>query len=159
SATAQNFSDEPAGLSSATRCRSIHCWVSGSRCERLTATCQPSGGGRRTRIGFIPSNFGSASALATSRRCAFAPPAQCRRVDGACHRRSALDQRDVDGELLASLDELPCAIERIDEDEALGIVDGRSCTALLGDDGNPGEIPGKSVADDLVGGEVGGGDR
>ena len=86
-------------------------------------------------------------------------PAQRRRVDGARHRLAALDQRDVHRELVAALDEFPRAIEWIDQDEALGILARRGRTAFFGDDGYAGEILGKCVANDLVGGEVGGGDR
>src|SRR6201999_4146780 len=48
SATAQNLSDDPEGLSSEMVCRSIHCLVAGSRCERLTTTRHPAAGGRLT---------------------------------------------------------------------------------------------------------------
>ena len=59
-------------------------------------------------------------------------------VDDAAGRDAVLDQRDVDGEVAAALDELLGAVERVDEEE-----DRRAEPVgrllLLGDDGNLGE--------------------
>ena len=85
------------------------------------------------------------------------PPAR-RGVDDASGRRAVLDQRDVDGEVPAPLDELLRSIERIDQNERVR----RQIVArqlFLGDDGDVRERRPEPFADDLVGGEIGLGDR
>jgi hypothetical protein len=80
-------------------------------------------------------------------------------VNHAQDRRAVLDQGDVDGELAVALDELLGAVQRIDQPVAPpgaagGIGD---VAAFLGQAGDVGRQSGQAVFDDLVRGQVGGG--
>ena len=137
SATAQNFSDDPAGLSSEMVCRSIHCLVAGSRCEQLTTTRHPLGGGRLTSIGCIPPKDGSTSSSLTSTRYAFGASkvvAARAHIPRTRHGPMVLDQRYVDREFRRALDELLGAVKRVDQDETVRIDKRRSGASFFRDD-------------------------
>ena len=84
-----------------------------------------------------------------------------RRVDDTNDRYARPNERDIDGEVAALVDEFLGAVERVDQKERVAHLAGRRALArlFLGHDGNVRERAAQALEDDPLGVPVGGGDR
>ena len=79
---------------------------------------------------------------------------QRRCIHRARHRHAIFDQGNIHREFAAALNELPGAIERIDQNKSIGFDHGRRRAGFFGDDRQIRHVALQALADDFVGRKV-----